>query len=342
MILLDDTTSTQLLLLDAERPFNTPPPNNVAHVARILARSATACSVSLFLLFLTVSCEFFTEGSAADSLPAIALKSNVAETTIESQLAVSTALAVFFMLMLLLLGSNQQLNGVFLRLQYMTQSVPLDPQQAAAYPTRADDLALFVRVLLCLFVTICGTTGTFQEILFLNSIDNFKTAIGGEKRNYVALPFILWCCVTDAFRALSPSDDWDPVFIIAVTLIDLVQVFISVILAIVLFRDTSLTNFACAVLVICDASCVMYASVGRIFEKVLTSVGEVFHSADPLKQAVPQPVRVPTTLPGMPSQPEPQKLDLHKAMASGAGLCFSEANFNVENIKMRVFEKKSN
>jgi len=44
----------------------------------------------------------------------------------------------------------------------------------------------------------------------------------------------------------------------------------------------------------------------------------------------------------MPNQPEPQKLDLHKAMASGAGLCFSEANFNVENIKMRVFEKKSN
>jgi len=36
------------------------------------------------------------------------------------------------------------------------------------------------------------------------------------------------------------------------------------------------------------------------------------------------------------------KLDLHRAMSSGAGVCFSEAHFNIDNIKMRVFEKKSN
>ncbi len=132
MMMLDDTTSTQLLLLDAERPFATPSPNNVAHVARVLARTATACSVALFLLFLTVSCEFFTEDNAVDSLPAIAFRRNVVETAFETQLAVSTALAVYFMLMLMLLGGNQQLNGVFLRLQYMTQSVPLHPEQAVA------------------------------------------------------------------------------------------------------------------------------------------------------------------------------------------------------------------
>jgi hypothetical protein len=35
---------------------------------------------------------------------------------------------------------------------------------------------------------------------------------------------------------------------------------------------------------------------------------------------------------------------LHRefSKATGFGLCFSDAHFNVDNIKMRVFEKKSN
>jgi hypothetical protein len=94
IMLLDDTTSTQMLLLDAERPFETPPPNNIAHAARVVARAATASSVALFLLFLTVGCEFLTEGSAPESLPAIALKSYAVEPVWATQFAVSTALAV--------------------------------------------------------------------------------------------------------------------------------------------------------------------------------------------------------------------------------------------------------
>ena len=332
LMLLDDTTSTQLLLLDAERPFNTPPPNNVAHVARILARAATACSVALFLLFLTVGCEFFTEdsGLATDSLPTIALKRNITESALATQLAVNTAFAVYFMILLMLLGSNQQLNGIFLRLQYMTQSVPMSPAQAAAYATTADDLALFVRALLGLYMVICGSTGTFTPIrykavpsFFLDSIPGLKNVIG-DMRNGVALLFIAWCFVTDALRAFLPSV---LLLIALVELTDIAQVFASVLVADVLFRDASLTNFACAVLVVCDAACVVYASVNRISQKVRTM-------SWPGAQRRRQNVNV--------SYVALTPADVDDEMRNTQELHFSEAHVNVDHIKMRVFEKKSN
>jgi hypothetical protein len=273
MMLLDDATSTQLALLDADRPFTSPPPNNIAHVARILARTATTCSVALFVLFVTVGCEFFTEDSAlaTDSLPTIALKRNVTESALATQIAVSTAFAVYFVLVLMLLGSNQQLNGIFLRLQYMTQSVPMSPAQAAAFTTTADDVALFVRVLLGLYMVTCGSTGTFKSIPYksvpsflLDSIPGLKADIG-EMRNGVALLFIGWCFVTDTLRAFLP-----PMLILIglLEILDVLQVFGSVLVVEVLLGDSTLTNFACAVLVICDAACVVYASVTRIYQKV--------------------------------------------------------------------------
>jgi hypothetical protein len=349
IMLLDDTTSTQMLLLDAERPFETPPPNNIAHAARTLARAATACSVALLLLFLTVACEFFTEDSAPDSLPAIALKAKAVEDVLTTQFAVSTALVVYFMLVLMLLGSNQQLNGIFLRLQYMTQKVPLEPAEAAAYATRADDVALFVRALLGLCVVMCGSTGTFQEIPLLSRSEAFKTAIGGAQRNYVALCFISWCCVTDALRALPVAASTESFVLVALALLDMLHVTVSVLLAFVLFRDSSLTNFACAVLVICDAACVLYTSFWRVLDKVYpvwTTVGQLLE-----RKAFNFPLPAPNQMSQVQvgEQPKSEKLgsdgtsaDLHKAMSVGAGLCFSEAHFNVDNIKMRVFEKKSN
>jgi hypothetical protein len=84
-----------------------------------------------------------------------------------TQFAVSTAFAVYFMLLLLVLGSNQQLNGLFLRLQYMTQKLPMPEEQAKAFTTTVDDVALFVRALLGMYVVVCGCTGTFQELFFL-------------------------------------------------------------------------------------------------------------------------------------------------------------------------------
>jgi len=324
MMMLDDTTSTQLLLLDAERPFSTPPPNNVAHVARILARTATACSVALLLLFVTVGCEFFTEDSEPNSLPAIALRSSASETALATQLAVSTALAVYSMLVLMLLGSNQQLNGVFLRLQYMTQSVPLPPEQAAAYTTRADDFALFVRAQLGLYLVTCGCTGTFEQSALLDYLPALKHAMA-SRRNGVAGLFIVWCVVTDTLRIWCPPA---VVCILLLTVADALQVFASIEVTEVLLRDRSLTNFACALLVLCDAACVMYAGFGRIARKIQIQPSPGKEASNTKKLYVPPPTRLKTH----------EEIDDVPAQE----LNFSGAHVNVDNIKMRVFEKKSN
>jgi len=371
MMLLDDTTSTQLLLLDAERMFNkdTPPPNNVAHVARILARAATASSVALFLLFLTVGCEFFTEDSPANSLTDVALRRKFGEAVIATQFAVSTAFAVYFMLLLLVLGSNQQLNGLFLRLQYMTQKLPMPEEQAKAFTTTVDDVALFVRALLGMYVVVCGCTGTFQELFFLirapevndeeknlytpqmfidfgawfsSLLKSLKTALGGEYRNYVALVFWAWCLLTDTLRAVLPAH-WISAVVLAVP--DLLHGGLCAVLAEVLFRDRSLTNFACAVLLICDATCVLCACVGNVVEE-LRKLSKKDNSDVPetkKKATLTEQVVLAARPPVVQDLPDlTPKLDLHRAMSSGAGLCFSEAHFNIDNIKMRVFEKKSN
>jgi hypothetical protein len=327
LMLLDDTTSTQLLLLDADRPFNTPPPNNIAHVARILARTATACSVALFVLFLTVGCEFLTEdsGLSPDSLPTIALKKSVHEPALATQVAISTAFAVYLMIMLMLIGSNQQLNGIFLQLQYMTQSVPMLPAQAAAYATTTDDVALFVRALLGLYMVICSSTGSFEPLRY-KSAPSFLLDLLPDMRNGVALLFIAWCFFTDALRAFLPPA---LILIFVLEIADVLQVLSSVLVADVLFRDTSLTNFACAVLVICDAACVVYGSVSRLYQKVRLMS---WSRAERRRQNVNVSYgRAPTT-----------PADLDHAMINSQELHFSEAHVNVDHIKMRVFEKKSN
>jgi hypothetical protein len=332
LMLLDDTTSTQLLLLDADRPLKTQPLNNIAHAARILARAATSCSVALFLLFLTVGCEFFTEDSGIDSIPTIALKRNMGETALVTQFAVSTAFAIGFMVMLMLVGSNQQLNSIFLRLQYMTQDVPLPPEQAAAYATAADDFALFVRALLGLYMVVCDSTGTFR---LLGIVAGLKM----KMRTFVSLLFIACCLATDALRALLPAG---PICCILLSIVDALHVFVSVELAEVLLRDISLTTFACALLVFLDAACVTYAGVIRIWQ-----VGMMKRSSakpKPHEKDAPNVSVALGTYTTVADEQAPQALgmDLHKAMSSDTGLSFSEAHFNVDNIKMRVFEKKIN
>ena len=326
LMLLDDTTSTQLLLLDAERAFNTPPPNPIAHVARILARAVTACSVALFVLFLTVGCEFFTEDGGPDSLPTITLKKTVNESAFETQVAISTAFAVYFMLMLMLVGSNQQLNGIFLRLQYMTQSVPMLPAQAAAYASRADDVALFVRALLGLYMVICSSTGSFEPLQY-KSAPSFLLDLIPQIRNGVSLLFLVWCFLTDALRAFLPPA---LILIFVLEIADMVQVLCSVLVAEVLFRDSSLTNFACAEVVMCDAACVLYGSDSRISQKVRTMA---------LSRA---PKRRQTTISSYVPPPTTHAHLDERAMPNTQELHFSEAHVNVDNIKMRVFEKKSN
>jgi hypothetical protein len=366
IMLLDDATSTQLLLLEAERPFNTPPPNNVAHAARILARTATACSVALFVLFLTVGSEFFTEDIAEDSMSAMALKKNITESALATQFAISTAFAVYFIVMLMLVGSNQQLNGIFLRLQYMTQGVPLSQADAAAYATTGDDIALFVRALLGLYVVICGSTGIFQENFILDVFApplppaiggnasafpddaDLNAALGGDKRNYVALVFLGVCLVTDALRALLltlpvwlGTSKWP--WLIPALIIDLLQGFLGGVLAEVLFQDSSLTNFACAVLAICDATCAVLGGMLRLIQEVraMASSGAEIQKEEEHNALSTDNKKVDVI--NQPSQPTPKaQLQREFSKATGFGLCFSDAHFNVDNIKMRVFEKKSN
>jgi hypothetical protein len=373
-MVLDDTTSTQLLLLDAEREFQTTPPNNIAHAARILARAGTTCSVALLLLFVTVACEFFTEDSANDTVPEIALKRNVDEPVLATQLAVSTALAVYVIITLMLIGSNQQVNGIFMRLQYMTQEVPLAPEQAASYATRADDFALFVRALLGLYVVICGSTGTFHNILLLDNAADLKTAIGGNastfgnasafaddedlkpaiggsKRNYVALVFICLCFVTDALRAFLPTSQW--LICILIVILDFGQCFLNGVLAEVLFKDSSLTNFACAVLALCDGMCTLYSCIQRVLDAVRKSMAheptqdattDTSGTSTASQLTIAEQVPVLLKQPSFADNTQNIKAHLLKSFSTGKGFgsSSSESHFNVDNIKIRVFEKKSN
>jgi hypothetical protein len=223
----------------------------------------------------------------------------------------------------MLLGSNQQLNGLFLRLQYMTQSVPLPPERAEAYATRADDFALFVRALLGLSMVACGSTGTFQHSALLDSIPFLKTAMA-SRRNGVALLFIAWCFVTDTLRAVFPPA---LILVLLLMVVDMLQVFASIEVADVLLKDSSLTNFACAVLVLCDAACVVYASVGRIARKLRGMSALSVQRGKDNRTALSS-----TTHADLEQRANFLTQELH----------FSGDHVNVDNIKMRVFEKKSN
>jgi hypothetical protein len=117
---------------------------------------------------------------------------------------------------------------------------------------------------------------------------------------------------------------------------------------------------------------VLYTSFWRVLDKVYpvwTTVGQLLegiHSTDkedidranriksfnaplPAPLPAPKPATPQTSMPSYPGQtttyegfPAEARLHTDFSKVTGAGLCFSEAHFNVDNIKMRVFEKKSN
>ena len=119
------------------------------------------------------------------------------------------------------------------------------------------------------------------------------------------------------------------IFIGLLEILDVLQVFGSVLVVEVLLRDSTLTNFACAVLVICDAACVVYASVTRIYQKVRTITWSRAQRRRQKLDANDAFVQPPTT-----------HADLDRALPNNNELQFSEAHVNIDNIKMRVFEKK--
>jgi len=331
LMLIDDTTSTQIMLLDSTRGAGpgAAAPNHIAHLSRALARSGATCAVALFILFVTVGCEFFTDetASAADSLPTIALKKVAAESHLATQFAVSTALAVFFMVVLMLLGNNQQLAGIFVRLQSMANStgVPLK-----ALTSKADDLALFVRALFIAYLVVCESTGTFRPLLtrsmpayLLGAIPGLQDAVL-SLRNGTSLLFIAWCFVLDILRAFLPQS---LVFVMLLEVLDGVQIFGSLLSIEILLADTTLTNFACLVLLISDAACVLAASVYRIYHKIKTWRWS---------SARHRPAHAGPGARAMTHAPEAMHDD------RSSELVFKQEDMNMDRLNMQIFAKKSN
>jgi hypothetical protein len=318
LLLFDDNTSKQLILFDANRPSPLTP-NNVPSIARVLGRSGAICSVALLVAFVTVGCEFFTEdNSEPESLPTIALKRVATESQVNTQLAVSAAFAIFFMIVLMLLCNNQQLNSIVVRLRSMS------PEQVAV-TTSFDDLALFVRALVLLYMVVCDSTGTFKPLPYkampsflLNLIPDLKDSVF-SLRNSISLLFIGWCWLVDIARVLLPKATF---FVLLVELLDVPQILGNVLAFEVLLQDVTLTNFACLVLVVCDATCVVVASFYRIYH-VLAK-----------RKRPPQPRQRSFMM-------NPAPVSVHDTRAPlNADLNFNETDINVNNL--RIFEKKSN
>jgi len=271
LLLLDATTSKQIVLLDYTRSEQTDGPNDAANLSRILARSGSTCSVALFILFVTVGCQFFTEDGAAasDSLSSIALKKLDTEAPLTTQFAVSTAFAVFFMIVLMLLSSNQQLNGIFVRLQHMADGTgaPQLPVQTSA----GDDLALFVRALLIAYLIVCDSVDTLKNIpdksmagVFVNALPSLRDYDVGI-RNSTSLFFIVWVWLLDVLRTFLPPS---AVVFLLLELMDILQVFLGAVTIEALLHDMTVTNMACTALVGADACLVLYASAHRIYREM--------------------------------------------------------------------------
>lgn len=345
LVLFDDNTNKQIILLESNHADSgrAPTPNQIPLFARLLTRSGAICCVALFILFVTVGCEFLTDDAVpeADNLSTIALKKIDTETQLTTQFAVSTGFAVFFMIVLMLLCNNQQLNGILVRLQLMTDDRNASTEHASTEQSRTstgEDIALFVRTLLILYMIACDSTGTFKPLLhkalpsfLLNLIPSLKDSVL-NLRNYISILFLGWCLFVDIARALIPKFT---ILLILVELLIVPQIFGSLLTLEVLWEDVTLTNFACLVLVICDALCVVYASLLRIYHIIKQRKWSNKRSTPSIVQAAVVP------------QGQGVFLDMsafrdNRTATHTSELNFNETDINVNNINLRIFEKKIN
>jgi hypothetical protein len=318
LILFDDDTSKQIVLMDSNRPAGASTPK-VALLARVLARSGMICSVALFIVFVTVGFEFFTEenASASDSLSRIALKKIETETHLTTQLAVSAGFAVFFIIVVMLVCNSQQLNAIVVRLQSLDQSGSEQTKLTSAF----DDFALFVRTLLVLYMIVCDSSGTFKPLPYKAMPSFLLGVIPPLKDSALALQnptsvlLIGWCLFVDLVRGFAPHITASVVF---VELLGVPLVIGSILTLDVLWHDLTQTNFACMVLVICDVLCIVYISIRNIYQN-----GQ--ESGTP-SLASQMPLRVSTEV----VPPDMNTSDLR----------FSGPAINVNNINLRIFEKK--
>ena len=325
LLMLDSATSKQIMLLDSTRSEQTGGPNDAAHLSRILARSGSTCSVALFILFLTVGCQFFTDDSASlpDSLPSIALRKLDTESPLTTQFAVSTAFALFLMIVLMLLSSNQQLNGIFVRLQHMADST------AAPLTGAADDLALFVRALLISYLIVCDSADTFKQLpdksmagVFVNALPTLRD-YGLGIRNSASLLFVVWVWMMDIARMVAPAG---LVPFVVLESMDLLHLFLGVVTVEALLHDVTVTNMACTALVGCDGYFVLYGVVYRVYGEMKA------RQRSPAREA-PKMARVVIGMPAVHSTPEMLPGD-------GIELTFNAPGINEINLNWGVFEKK--
>jgi hypothetical protein len=233
-------------------------------LARVLARSGGVCTVAIFILFVTVCVEFFTEDttSSSDSLVTIALKKAPTETFLTTQIAVSIALAVFFIILVMILSNSQQLTGILVRLEYMTQ-------QTTQTSSSSDDLALFVRTLLIAYVIAIDGAGTFRHLpqdSMVNDLPTVELTLLDGIRNRTSLLVITW------FLLLNVIETFLPVFvtIVFVQVLHVFQLFISLVAIEVLLHEITLTSMTCVVLVACDAFLILYTSVYHLYHEIRT------------------------------------------------------------------------
>jgi len=341
LLLLDDNTNKQIILMESKHTDNTRAPvaNQIPRFARLLTRSGTICCVALFIAFVTVGCEFLTDDpvSDADSLPTIALKKIETETQLTTQFAVSTGFAIFFMIVLMLLCNNQQLNGILVRLQLMTDGTNASTEQTKT--STGEDIALFVRTLLILYMIVCDSTGTFKTLPYkalpsflLNVIPNLKDSVL-NLRNHISILFLGWCFFVDIVRALVPKS---MILLILVELLDIPQIFGNILSIELLLEDTTLTNFACIVLVICDAFCVVYASLIRIYYIIKK------RKWSPKKRSTPSTTQSMNVPQGQGVFLDMSAFHDNRTQMNTNELNFNETDINVNNINLRIFEKKIN
>ena len=265
LLLFDETTNRQIILLNAQNGHleGAPTLNRVAQWARVLARSGGVCTVAIFILFVTVCVEFFTEDtvSSSDSLVTIALKKAPTETFLTTQIAVSIALAVFFIILVMILSNSQQLTGILVRLEYMTQQT--------TQPSTSDDLALFVRTLLIAYVIAIDGAGTFRHLpqdSMVNVLPTVELTLLDGIRNRTSLLVITW------FFLLNIIETFLPVFvtIVFVQVLHVFQIFISLVAIEILLHDITLTSMTCVVLIACDAFLILYTSVYHFYHEIRT------------------------------------------------------------------------
>jgi len=336
LLLFDNTTSRQIMLLNTDNPpaQDVSKLNSVAQVARVLARSGAVCTVAMFILFVTVCVEFLTEdrASSSESLSTIALKKSPTESLLVTQFALSTALAVFFIILVMILSNSRQMMGVMVRLESMTQQT----SQTSA----SDDLALFVRTLLIAYVIVVDSAGTFKHLpegtivaMLVNALPTGVLSFLEGVRNSISVLVIAWVSL------LTVAETFLPLFIteILVNVLHIFQICVSLLAIEILLNDITLTNMACVVLLACDAFLVFYTGVYCIYLEIRAkwfTGSAAVHDASEDNKNTASSISIPPL--------QTRRLTVPPENDMSSEFDINHGQINIDSLNWRIFQKKSN